>query len=142
MDFSNFDIGVAAAPQETGVMIDLPQFQNGNGEALSLTMTPPSSPAARRELRKWGLKYGTPAKADPNTGEAALDKIADQAAAADVEFIARMIGAWNLAEKGGAAVPCTLENRVAFFRAFEPVAEAVAVQIADRIADLGNSKPA
>lgn len=143
MDFATLDVGVQpAARQETAFPLELPQFKNGNGKPLSVTVLAFTSPEGRKELRKWQLRFGLLAKDHSAATEAQLDELADKAVDGDVEMIARMIRQWNVEQADGKAVECNLENRVAFLRAFQPIADAVAGEIAGLAEDLGNSKPA
>ena len=143
MDFTKLDVGVAApAKQETAFTVDLPEFKNGNGKPLSVTVLAFTSPEGRKELRKWQLRFGALAKDHSAASEAQLEALAEKAADGDVEMIARVIRGWNLEQADGASVPCTLENRTAFLQAFQPVADAIAARVVALADDLGNSKPA
>ena len=143
MDFTKLDVGVTApAKQETAFTVDLPQFKNGAGKPLQVTLLSFASPEGRKELRKWQMRFGALTKDHSGASEAQLDALAEKAAEGDYEMIARVIRDWNVQEASGKAVPCTIENRVAFLRAFQPVADAIAAEVVKLTDELGNSKPA
>jgi len=143
MDFTKLDVGVEApARQETAFTLDLPEFKNGNGKPLSVTVLTFTSPEGRKELRKWQMRFGSLNKDHSKASEAQLDALAETATDADIEMIARMIREWNVEQADGKAVPCSLENRTAFLRAFQPIADAIAGKVAGLAEELGNSKPA
>ena len=74
MDFATLDVGVQpAARQETAFPLELPQFKNGNGKPLSVTVLAFTSPEGRKELRKWQLRFGLLAKDHSASTEAQLD---------------------------------------------------------------------
>lgn len=143
MDFTKLDVGGALpARQETAFNVDLPEFKNGNKQPLSVTVLTFTSPEGRKELRKWQLRFGSLGKDHSKASETQLDALADRAAEGDVEMIARMLRGWNVQQSDGSDVPCTLENRAAFLRAFPAVADAIAGRVTELAEDLGNSKPA
>lgn len=143
MDFTKLDIGAAQpAAQETAFTVDLPEFKNGNGKPLSVTVLAFTSPEGRKELRKWQLRFGMLAKDHSDASEDQLDTLADKAAEGDVEMIARVMRGWNLEEASGKAVDCSLDNRKAFLAAFPAVTLVLAGRVAALAEDLGNSKPA
>lgn len=143
MDFTKLDVGAAApARQETAFNVELPEFKNGNGQPLAVTVLAFTSPEGRKELRKWQLRFGSLGKDHSKASETQLDALADRAAEGDVEMIARMLRGWNVQQSDGADVPCTLENRAGFLRAFPVVADAIAGRVTELAEDLGNSKPA
>lgn len=143
MDFTKLDVGVEAqARQETAFTLDLPEFKNGNGKPLSVTVLAFASPEGRKELRKWQMRFGSLNKDHSKASEAQLDALAEKATDADVEMIARMVRGWNVEQADGKAVESSIENRIAFLRAFQPIADAIAGRIAGLAEDLGNSNPA
>ncbi|WP_296222050.1 hypothetical protein [uncultured Sphingomonas sp.] len=143
MDFTKLDVGVQSlARQETAFPLELPEFKNGNGKPLSVTVLAFTSPEGRKELRKWQLRFGLLAKDHSAATEAQLDELAEKAVDGDVEMIARMVRAWNVEQADGKAVECSLENRMAFLRAFQPIADAIAGKVAALADELGNSKAA
>ena len=143
MDFTKLDVGVSApAKQETAFTKTFDQFKNGNGEPLSVTLLAFASPEGRKELRKWQMRYGTLSGDHSAASEDDLNKLADKADAGDVEMIARVIKGWNLQQANGKVIECSLENRMAFLRAYQPVADAIASEVVQLAADLGKSKPA
>lgn len=143
MDFTKLDVGVSTpVKQETAFVVEMPEFKNGNGKPLSVTLLAFTSPEGRKELRKWQMRFGAIGKDHYATPEKDMDALADKAAEGDVEMIARIVKAWNIEDCTGKAVACTLENRKAFLAAFPPVADAIARHVAKLAENLGNSKPA
>lgn len=138
MDFTKLDVGVAApAKQETAFETEFPQFKNGNGKTLKLTLLAFGSPEGRKEHRKWQLRFAKLARDHSGATEEELEALAEQAQDGDAELLARIIRGWNVEEADGTPVECSLENRIAFLKAFEPVAGAVATRIAGMVSSLG-----
>lgn len=143
MDFTKLDVGASAPTrQETAFTVNLPEFKNGNGKPLVVTVLSFISPEGRKELRKWQMRFGTLTKDHSKASETQLDALAETAAEGDVEMIARVIRGWNVEQADGKAVECSLDNRKGFLRAFPVVADAIAGRVAELAEELGNSKPA
>lgn len=129
-------------PVVNGVVV-----QNGCGEPLVLNLLSLTSPEGRREYRKANLKFGLRELQGAHTeaNEALLDELAKRDEESGAELVARLVTSWNLKMLDDSSVvdiPCTLENRVAFFGAFEEVALATINKVAEVAETMGKTKAA
>ncbi len=150
MDFNSIEIETKTKPQKATAVKFTPVDDKGEslmsigGVALELKLLPMSSPEGARELQKWRIKFGDDEGAHMDADEAELDRLADLQNERGAELAARIVAGWNIKNKTGKDVPCTLENRKACFEneQFAPVAVAVMVEVMKIAAELGNSKKA
>lgn len=152
MDFSSLEIESTRAKNAAKATVVKFKPLNDEGKPLGkmggvdlvVDLLPMTSPEGLRELQKWRIKYGKAEDAHPDATEEELDALADAEDVRSAELAARVVAGWNIKGKDGKDVPCTLENRKAFFenKAFAPVAVAVMNEVT-RVSDaLGNSKKA
>lgn len=113
-----------------------------NGEILQFDLILPNTPHGRREVRKWLLQTGAnkelPDLSDAD--EATLDAAADKESRKEVDLAARVVAGWNLVDAKSKAVPCTLENRRAFFGHYVALRGDTIMQMNEQVAALGNGK--
>lgn len=150
MDFKKLGLGpVTNERTETAAQIE-PKDAEGkpvamaNGKTLTFTLLPTNTPEGQREMRKWGVLSGTPAKFD-NPAEAkedALDAEVERQIASETELAARIVRDWNLIDADGKPVECSLENRRAFFGHFTALRTDTIAQMSAQVEALGNAKKA
>lgn len=150
MDFTTLDLGPAVAVRtETATVIE-PKGADGkpvalsNGETLRFDVLLPNTPEGQREMRKWGVLSGTPARFDKpaEASEEALDAEVARQMASEQELAARAVRGWNLIDAKGNAVECSLANRRAFFGHFTALQADTIAQLNERYAELGNAPKA
>lgn len=148
MDFSTIEIEApkkkaakATAVKFTPVDGDKKPLIKIGGAALTLDLLPMTSPEGARELQKWRLKFGADTgEAHLEADEAELDRLVDLENEKGAELAARVVCGWNIKNKAGEDVPCTLESRKAVFENedFAAVAVAVMQEVTRITTELGN----
>ena len=148
MDFTKLGLGPKTATRtETAVSIE-PKDADGqpvalsSGETLRFDILLPNTPEGQREIRKWGLRSGAGKEAKDFTeaSEDELDAAVERDMAAEADLAARIVRGWNLVEKNGQPVECSLENRRAFFGHFVALRSDTIAQMNAQVEALGNAK--
>jgi len=151
MDFSQIEIEAPKPVAKATAVAFVPKDDKGEplikigGEPLELKLLPMSSPEGARELQKWRLKFGIKeGEAHLDADEDELDRLVEMENERGAELAARVVAGWNIKNKNGKAVACTLENRKAVFEneTFAAVAVAVMTETTRISEALGNSKRA
>lgn len=145
MDFKKLNIGIepeAVAEKAVTVAVYKPQYNgkpimNGNGKPLELSIVTLDSPEGQLEWRRVTAKYGLGEKDFSESSDDEIDAYLKIQEKSGYDLIIRLVKGWNLEEEGGEEIPCTKENREAFFKAYEPVAALVSLNVVKMVGALG-----
>lgn len=146
MDFKKLNIGIeaeAVAEKAVTVTTFKPEYNgkpimNGNGKPLEFHIVAIESPEGQQEWRRVTTKYGLGREQDfSEATDEDIDKYLKLQEKSGYELIIRLVKGWNLEEENGEAIPCTKENREAFFKAYEPVAALVSLNVVKMAGALG-----